>query len=413
MNLTKNCAIKAIPYKVVFNRKPRFKRLDVANCHFTEADIEEYIYDDDQDDFLMAEDREGQQLGAWSEPWVRKSGGISEIPNRSRVEEEEDSTGSEDEENSQKEQQSEDEGSEEEESGGEASKEENTFEPTIETEDELLPENPTDLDAINTYFARINTPDSDKNESKNDLTDPPPSTSPSHPLDDNLQALSPQMQSLKLNSDSLQQAAESSRSFRAHIHAYQLHANERSICQYGKQRAVKAFAIGDKVSIAVPALDRASTDDKRIFGRVIKSFDNAYSIQTKYGVLDRNYPTFELMALPDTIELGIPEPPPSKKITLHTVAAKESNTETVLLHCNVKMSGHGVWHVVAHVWKRRWSVVLHVTAVKMYMAVPPVRIFFPPVHEGKRDWRFEIGKRRRRRVRREVNGNVKTQEESW
>ena len=35
MNLTKNCAIKAIPYKVVFNRKPRFERLDVADRHFT------------------------------------------------------------------------------------------------------------------------------------------------------------------------------------------------------------------------------------------------------------------------------------------------------------------------------------------------------------------------------------------
>ena len=192
------------------------------------------------------------------------------------------------------------------------------------------------MDAINTLFARINTPDSDKNESKNDLTDPPPSTSPSHPLDDNLQALSPQMQSLKLNSDSLQQAAESSRSFRAHIHTIQLHANDRSIRQYEKQRAVITFAIGDKVSVAVPALDRASTDDKHIFGRVIKSFDNAYSIQTKYGVLDRNYHTSELMALPDTIELGIPEPPPSKKITLYSVAAKESTTEKIPVHCKCK-----------------------------------------------------------------------------
>ena len=90
------------------------------------------------------------------------------------------------------------------------------------------------------------------------------------------------MQSLKLNPKSLQEAAESSRTFRAHIHANQLYANERSIRQYYKQRAVKVFAIGDKVSIAVPALDRALTDDKRIFSQVIKRFDNAYSIQTKH-----------------------------------------------------------------------------------------------------------------------------------
>ena len=96
------------------------------------------------------------------------------------------------------------------------------------------------------------------------------------------------MQSLKLNPESPREAAESSSTFRAHIHANQLHANEQSIHQYGKQQSVKVFAIGDKVSIAVPALDRASTDDKRIFGQVIKSFDKAYSIQTKDAVLDRS-----------------------------------------------------------------------------------------------------------------------------
>ena len=35
----------------------------------------------------------------------------------------------------------------------------------------------------------------------------------SHPLDNNLQALSPQMQSLKLNPESLREAAESSNTF--------------------------------------------------------------------------------------------------------------------------------------------------------------------------------------------------------
>ena len=35
MNSTYHRAIKAIPYEVVFNHKPRFERLDVTNCHFT------------------------------------------------------------------------------------------------------------------------------------------------------------------------------------------------------------------------------------------------------------------------------------------------------------------------------------------------------------------------------------------
>lgn len=125
----------------------------------------------------------------------------------------------------------EDETSQEEE---ESEEEDHSFEPTIETEDELFPEDPTDLGAINAYFARINMPDSDGNKSDNDLSNPPPSTPRPHPLDNNLQALSSQMQSLKLNPESLREAAESSSTFRAHIHANQLHANERSIRQYGK-----------------------------------------------------------------------------------------------------------------------------------------------------------------------------------
>lgn len=320
MNSTYHRAIKATPYEVVFNRKPRFESLDIANRHLTEADIVECVINDDQDDLSVVEDREGQQLRKRGEPLVRQSRGIFGAQEHGHIlGEEEDSTESEEDETSQEKEESEE--------------EDNNFEPTIETEDEILPEDPTDFDAINAYFARINMPDSDADESDNDLSDPPPSTPPYHPLDNNLQVLSPQMQSLKLNPGSLREAAESSSTFRAHIHANQLHANERSIRQYGKKRSVKVFAIGDKVSVAVPALDRASTDDKRVFGQVIKSFGDAYSIQTKHRVLERNYPTSELMPLLDTIELGIPEPPPSKKITLHTVAAK---TEKVPVHCKCK-----------------------------------------------------------------------------
>lgn len=69
--------------------------------------------------------------------------------------------------------------------------------------------------------------------------------------------------------------------------------------------------MGAKVSIAVTALNRASTDNKRVFGQAINNFGNSYSIQTKYGVLNRNQTTSELMPRPDTIEIGIPEPPPN------------------------------------------------------------------------------------------------------
>ena len=61
------------------------ERLDFANCHFTKADIEEYVFDYD---FLIAEDKEGKQLGVGGETLVRQSGSIFEAPRPGQVLEE-------------------------------------------------------------------------------------------------------------------------------------------------------------------------------------------------------------------------------------------------------------------------------------------------------------------------------------
>lgn len=125
---------------------------------------------------------------------------------------------------------------------------------------------------------------------------------------------------------------------RQHVIVNQSIANERSIRQVGQQRNVVALKEGDPVSVAVPALDRASTDDKRVFGRVITVYEELYlyKILTKYGVLDRNYPISVLNPLPPTIDLGIPEPPPTAVITLHYCATQESTTKKVPVHCGCK-----------------------------------------------------------------------------
>lgn len=102
----------------------------------------------------------------------------------------EDSTEIEDEEDSQEEEQFNDKRSEEKKFEEEAFEKKKLFEPIIETQDELLPEDPTNLDIINTYFTHINIPDLDGNYSKSDLTNPLLSTTPSHFLNNNLTALS-------------------------------------------------------------------------------------------------------------------------------------------------------------------------------------------------------------------------------
>ncbi len=154
-----------------------------------------------------------------------------------------------------------------------------------------------------------------------------------------------------MNPESFKEATESSITFRAHIHANQLHVNDRSIRQYSKQQSVQVFPIKAKVSVTVSALDRTSTNDKPVFGQVIKNFGDNYSIQTKYEVLDRYFPISELMLFPDTIELDILEPLPNKEITLYTVAAKENINEKVPLYYKCKNEGNGVLHIVAHMLK--------------------------------------------------------------
>ena len=59
-------------------------------------------------------------------------------------------------------------------------------------------------------------------------------------------------------------------------------------------------------------------------------------IQTKYGVLDRNFSTSELMPLSSTIDLGVPTPATVRKITLHAVAALESTTDKAPVFCKCK-----------------------------------------------------------------------------
>ena len=164
-----------------------------------------------------------------------------------------------------------------------------------------------------------------------------PITPPEFDLDQDLQSLSPHLQTLQFNLTSLNKASESSRAFCERIHENQLYAYKRSIQQYRKHQVVKIFEVRESVSIAILALNRASADNKRIFGQVKKVHNGpSYKIQTKYGILNCNFPTSELMPLPSTIDLEIPVPAPNRKLTLHAVAVRESTTNKVPVFCKCK-----------------------------------------------------------------------------
>ena len=122
------------------------------------------------------------------------------------------------------------------------------------------------------------------------------------------------------------------------MQANQRHTNERTIKQYGKQRNIRIFEIGDQVSVALPDAIRSLIDDTRAFGVVINIHKdlNQYQIFTRHGVLDKNVPIDNLNPLVDTIDLMISDPPPTKKINLKQLADLQSMAQKVPVKCDCK-----------------------------------------------------------------------------
>ena len=59
------------------------------------------------------------------------------------------------------------------------------------------------------------------------------------------------------------------------------------------------------------------------------------------------------------------------------------------------------------------SLKIIIIVAKTHMSVPLVQTFLPPLHEAKKDWKFEKEEKKCRRGRREVNGNAGTLMGSW
>ena len=109
---------------------------------------------------------------------------------------------------------------------------------------------------------------------------------------------------------------------RQQIRVNQKHANERSKRQYGKQRQTIIYNVRDQISVAVSALDRTSTNDKRLFGKIIdvKEKYDSYRIIIKHRILNRYYSISELNPLSNYIDIEISEPLSSDIITLRYCA---------------------------------------------------------------------------------------------
>ena len=85
-----------------------------------------------------------------------------------------------------------------------------------------------------------------------------PSTPRNLAVDDETNLLSPHMERLDLTPKDTEVPELDSvptTILRQQIKENQKHANRRSIRQYGKQRSVQVFRVGEKVSVAVPKID--------------------------------------------------------------------------------------------------------------------------------------------------------------
>ena len=58
---------------------------------------------------------------------------------------------------------------------------------------------------------------------------------------------------------------------------------------------ILTFKIGDIVTVAIPAKDRAVNDAPKMEARIIDiPYQNRHTLQTEYGLLSNSYPTSEL-----------------------------------------------------------------------------------------------------------------------
>ena len=291
LNSTYHKAIKAIPYEVVFNRKPNFQRAPIGLRQITIDQVEEMEIDDEMDTSMIHE-------------------AVAQEAMEQRVQIQRDDN--------------------------DPDHHEHFTNRLLDDSNRMLEEEEA--------AAREGIPP----ETANPVT--PPNRRQAEGLLVDLDLLSPHLDRLRIVQQQESQEPESQElesqeldnapttALRQQVQINQKQANERSQRQYGKQRQVTTFELGNQVSVAVPALDRASTDDKRLFGRVIGLHPeyNSYQILTKYGFLDRNYPISELNPLPSQFDLGISEPPPTVTVTLHYCAAQKSTSENVPVHCNCR-----------------------------------------------------------------------------
>ncbi|KAF5120254.1 hypothetical protein E5D57_012260 [Metarhizium anisopliae] len=114
-------------------------------------------------------------------------------------------------------------------------------------------------------------------------------------------------------------------------------AKLRMMQKYSKQHTIQHFNIGDIVSVKVPREDRTSTDNRRLFGRIlVEPYAHRYKVLTTSGVIKRLIPTKGLSAVNESLWPDISIPRSTKEVTLTEAARDASTSARVGVSCQCK-----------------------------------------------------------------------------
>ena len=107
--------------------------------------------------------------------------------------------------------------------------------------------------------------------------------------------------------------------------------------KYTKKHDIQYFEVGAIVSIKVPREDRTSTDNKRLFARILEEpYPHRYRVLTPSGVITRLIPTKSLGVVEQALWPDIQIPTSTKQVTLGLAAREASTSARVGISCQCK-----------------------------------------------------------------------------
>ena len=107
--------------------------------------------------------------------------------------------------------------------------------------------------------------------------------------------------------------------------------------KYSKKHDIQHFDIGDIVSLKVPREDRTSTDNRRLFARILEEpYSHRYKVVTLSGVINRLIPTKQLGAIEKALWSDIIIPDSTKEVGLGLAGREASTSQRIGVSCQCK-----------------------------------------------------------------------------